>query len=105
MYTKLWTDNKGRSDGKLWRMHSPRRNLNLGSSVTQRHREHHHIELQYYAQLNHHSRALLTSTAEVEPTCHTYRYRKITVEPRNGESQKLGFLHNPNRAMAATNRG
>jgi hypothetical protein len=49
-------DNKERSDGKLWKMHSPRKNLNLGSSVTQRHREHHHIELQYYAQLYHHSR-------------------------------------------------
>jgi hypothetical protein len=38
--------------------------LNLGSSGTQLNRQHHHLELQYYAQLYHHSRTTSACCAE-----------------------------------------
>jgi hypothetical protein len=48
-------DNKERSDGNFGEC-TALGTLNLGSSVIQQHREHHHLGLQYYAQLYHHSR-------------------------------------------------
>jgi hypothetical protein len=56
-------DNNERSDGNFGECIALG-TLNIGSSGTQLHRQHHHLGLQYYAELYHHSRTTSTGCAE-----------------------------------------